>query len=641
MPEVRPQTVLVIDDTEANRYAVARILRHEGFTVLEAETGAAGLALAFEAQPDLVLLDVRLPDVSGFEVCRRLKEDSRTAATPVVQISASFTDSASRARGLEGGADAYLTHPIDAPVLAATVRAMLRVRQAEQEARRAREHLERNLASVIDAFFVVDHEGRFTFVNPNAAADFGRASGELLGQRVRDVLPGFAETGFFAALEQVRGSGVPVSLEDYSPADGRWLEMRISPTPDGTAVAYRDVTARRETEEQLRQAQKMQAVGQLAGGMAHELNNMLAASIGFDSFALRSLPPGHEARADIEQSLKAQERAARVVQQVLSFSRRQMLQPQVVDANVVVGEVVPLLRNSLAHGQSLRLVLGECVGRVMVDRTQLEQALLNLVLNARDAMRPDGTVTIATSEVVVPEGGSRPRPSGGSGSSRPALAAGRYALVSVEDTGAGMPSEVAARAFEPFFTTKGVGEGTGLGLSMVHGMAHQSGGAVAIDSRPSHGTRVDLYLPLARDEEAPVPAAREPEPGAGQTILVVDDEEFVRAMAARTLTDAGYHVAEAASAEEALAALDRAPDPPALVLCDLVMPGVNGAALGAAIARREPAVPVLFMSGYPGEEASRRGLLREGDAFVPKPFTPETLIAVVQANLAAASDRPA
>ncbi|HEU4699309.1 MAG TPA: response regulator [Gemmatimonadales bacterium] len=623
-------TILVVDDTEANRYAVARTLRHEGYTVVEAATGREALGVARRAAPDLVLLDVRLPDLSGFEVCRLLKEDPRTAGIPVVQISTSFTDAASRVRGLEGGADAYITHPIEPAVLSATVHAMLRARRAEQAARAAREHLERSLSSVLDAFFTIDREWRVTYANAAAAATVGRTPADVVGRRLLEVVPelagtSFAGTSFAEAYHRALAIGEAVQVEDHYPPLGAWIEARISPTPEGAAVAFRDVSARREAEEQLRHMQKMQAVGQLAGGMAHELNNMLAASMGFDHFALRALPPGHPARPDVEQSLRAQARAAQVVQQVLTFSRRQVLQPEVLDANAAIGEAEALLRRSLRHDQVLRLDLAPAPLRVRIDRTQLEQALLNVVLNARDAMPAGGTVTIRTQAARLPA-----EARGGV-----ALPAGEYVLVTIEDTGAGMPPEVAARAFEPFYTTKAVGEGTGLGLSMVYGLAEQSGGAATLESVPGEGTRVRVWLPAAR-EHVPAPAAAprgaEP-PAAGETVLVVDDEETVRTMIARTLAAEGFRVLEAASGAAALALLAGRTEPVQLVLCDLAMPGLDGPAVAAEVRARWPGVPLLFISGYPGEEASRRGLLAPGAAFVAKPFTPETLTEAVRSNL--------
>jgi two-component system cell cycle sensor histidine kinase/response regulator CckA len=390
-----------------------------------------------------------------------------------------------------------------------------------------------------------------------------------------------------------------------------------------------DLTERFEYEEQLRHAQQMQAVGRLAGGMAHELNNMLTASIGFNVYALRLLPVDHPAATEIGQSLKAQERAARITSQVLSFSRRQMLEPTTFDLNDAIRELAPLLRQSLATDQRLQLELGEAGGSVYADRTRMDQALLNLALNARDAMPQGGTLTVrtaaeaTTAETVVGPEGERLRP-------------GPYLSIRFEDHGLGMDAETRRRAMEPFFTTKPIGHGTGLGLSMAYGFVRQSGGTMTIESEPGRGSAVTLYLPLAvesRPADASGDGRMRLDSPSGEHVLVVDDEPTVRLTMRRALEEQGYVVAEAGSGSEALIRLRERSGKVHLVICDLVMPEMSGSALGAAIREYWPVVPVLYVSGFPGADGAEVGMMPPGAPFLRKPFLPDTLAAAVRAVL--------
>ncbi|HET7468908.1 MAG TPA: CHASE3 domain-containing protein [Gemmatimonadales bacterium] len=480
-------------------------------------------------------------------------------------------------------------------------------------------------------------DGRTEYVNP--------AWTLLTGLALSDV----AQSGWEAAVHpddvtRVRGAWSPALTGERVDLqyrvvrpDGALRHVRTTSEAmrgsDGHSTAIlgisMDLTERFEHEEQLRHAQRMQAVGRLAGGMAHELNNMLTASIGFNVYALRSLPADHPAASEIGESLKAQERAARITSQVLSFSRRQMLEPTTFDLNDAVRELAPLLRQSLAADQRMQLDLSESGGSVHADRTRMDQALLNLTLNARDAMPGGGSLIVRTATEVLtadaligPEG-ERPRP-------------GRYLSISFEDQGAGMDAETRRRAVEPFFTTKPVGHGTGLGLSMAYGFVRQSGGTMTLESEPGRGTKITLYLPLA--------ATPHPDAGSsdgrlrldspsGEHVLVVDDEPTVRTTMRRALEEQGYIVAEAGSGSEALSRLQERAGKVHLVVCDLVMPEMSGSALGAAIREQWPIVPVLYVSGFPGADGAEVGMMPPGAPFLRKPFLPDALAAAVRAVL--------
>ena len=391
---------------------------------------------------------------------------------------------------------------------------------------------------------------------------------------------------------------------------------------------YRDITERKRVEEHLRRAERMQAAGKLAGGVAHEVNNMMTGVIGFSEFLLRSLEEGDPRRTDVEEIIKAGARAADVTRQLLAFTRQQFLQPQVLDVNGVVGDMEKMLRRSLGEDHLLELKLSPDAGQLRADRGQLEQVLINLVLNARDAMARHGRVTIQTASAVWDEVYAQRH--GGV-----ALPLGNYVMLAVSDTGCGMDSELQARIFEPFFTTKAIGQGTGLGLSTVYGIVKQSGGYVWVYSEPAEGSVFKIYLPAALPGQPwePPRVPQETPEGGSETILVIEDEDVVRSLASRGLRDHGYSVIEARNGVQALQYIEQHPGTVDLAISDVVMPEMGGRELGQNLARTEPNLPVLFMSGYTGEDVVQRGLLDPGAPFQQKPFTPAGLAIKVRAML--------
>ena len=391
---------------------------------------------------------------------------------------------------------------------------------------------------------------------------------------------------------------------------------------------YRDITERKRVEEQLRRAERMQAAGKLAGGVAHEVNNMMTGVIGFSEFLLRSLEEGDPRRADVHEVIKAGTRAADVTRQLLAFTRQQFLQPQVMDVNTVVSDIEKMLRRSLGEDHVLELKLSPDAGQLRADRGQLEQVLINLVLNSRDAMALHGRVTIQTAAAIWDQVYAQRHEGVG-------LPLGSYVMLAVSDTGCGMGPDVQARIFEPFFTTKAIGQGTGLGLSTVYGIVKQSGGFVWVYSEPDVGSVFKIYLPAAEAlplEEPPSETHVTPE-GGSETILVIEDEDVVRNLASRGLRDHGYSVVEARNGVQALVYIKQHPGTVDLVISDVVMPLMGGRELGEDLARVEPGLPVLFMSGYTGEDVVQRGLLDPGAPFQQKPFTPAGLATKVRAML--------
>jgi two-component system, cell cycle sensor histidine kinase and response regulator CckA len=401
--------------------------------------------------------------------------------------------------------------------------------------------------------------------------------------------------------------------------------------PEYLTGAAIDVTERKTAEERLLQAQRMDAVGHLAGGVAHEINNMMTAVLGFSALLLDRLD-GDERAADVRQIHRAAERAAGITRQLLAFGRRQLLRPRVLDLNRLVGGMEPMVRRVLGEDKVFAAELAPDLGPVRADPGQLEQVLLNLTLNARDAMPTGGTFTIRTRNVTI-DGAD------GLHSTGEELASGRYVVVEVSDTGHGMDGATRARAFEPFFTTKPFGQGTGLGLATVFGIVRQSGGTVRVHSAPGEGTTFEVFLPAVAGF-APAPDdAGEPQAERGSgTVLVVEDEELVREFTCRSLAARGYRCLGVASGAEALDLVGGGTETIDAVVSDVVMPGMGGGAMADRLAELRPEVPVLFISAYTGEEVIRRGLLAPGVPFLQKPFTPDVLAERLRELLAAAMD---
>jgi signal transduction histidine kinase len=404
--------------------------------------------------------------------------------------------------------------------------------------------------------------------------------------------------------------------------DGTLLDVEVSTdeiTFEGRParlVLARDVTTRRHLEEQLRQSQKMEAVGRLAGGVAHDFNNLLTAILGYCQLLERQLADQESLQSDVQEIRRAGERAASLTQQLLAFSRKQVLRAALVDVNVLVADLEKMLRRMIGEDIELVTVLRDDAALVRADPNQFEQVILNLAVNARDAMPQGGRLTIETACVELDDAYAREH--------LPALP-GRYVMLAVTDTGAGIDAETRTHLFEPFFTTKGVGRGTGLGLATVYGIVKQFGGYIWVYSEPGHGSTFKIYLPEARDERepraAPPPAPR----GGSETVLLVEDEATVRALARKALRAHGYTVLEARAGAEALDVRAGHAGPVHLLLTDVVMPGMSGRELAERITRAHQGTRVLYMSGYTDDAVLRHGVLERGTAYIQKPFTPDVL----------------
>jgi len=388
----------------------------------------------------------------------------------------------------------------------------------------------------------------------------------------------------------------------------------------------RDVSEQRRLEDQFRQSQKMEAVGQLAGGIAHDFNNLLTAILGNTQLLLRDLPVGSTMRSDVEEIRKASERAAGLTRQLLAYSRRQMLQPEILDLNVVVADMDRMLRRLIGEHIALVTVPAADLGRVRADPSQIEQVLVNLVVNARDAMSEGGRLTIETANVELDAAYAQ---------EHLGASPGAYTMLAVTDTGTGMDATVRAHLFEPFFTTKEVGKGTGLGLATVYGIVKQSGGHISVQTEVGQGSSFKVYLPrVHRPAAAPAPAAPRPTAARGsETLLVVEDDAAVLSLSCRALEAEGYTILCASDPTDALRIVERHGGEIHLLLTDVVMPGMSGRELAQQMAARRAGIRILYMSGYPGDAAVHKGALTRGSAFLQKPFAPDVLLRKVRETL--------
>ena len=488
-------------------------------------------------------------------------------------------------------------------------------RRADEALRESERRYRELFENANDMVFTLDLDGRITAINRAGERITGYPREELLGRPVGDLLadgadPWRTETPFQESAIRARdGRRIPVELASRLIADATG--------PRGVQGIARDVSDRRELEEQLRQAQKMEAVGQLAGGVAHDFNNLLTAIMGYGEVALAhagSPSPNGKLREAVEQIGLAADRASALTRQLLAFSRKQILQPEVVRLDALVAEVDPMLRRLIGEDVEIVTVYGPGLGRVKADPGQISQVVMNLVVNARDAMPNGGTLTIETSNADVDEAAARV--TGGQ--------PGRYVLLSVTDTGEGMDAEVKSRLFEPFFTTKEQGKGTGLGLAMTYGIVKQSGGFVTVDSEPGQGASFRIYLPRV---DVDGEQADEPEPSPGdvvagsETVLLVEDEDIVRNLVVEILETAGYTVLGAADGVEALELAERYPGPIDLLLTDVVMPRMSGRDLAERLVALHGATKVLYTSGYTDGAIVDRGVLAPGTQFIQKPFS--------------------
>lgn len=536
--------ILVIDD-DANNLAVVRdCLTGYNYAVLVAEDGESAVSRADYALPDLILLDIMMPGIDGYETCRRLKLQGSTRDIPVIFMSA-LAETGHKVRGLEAGAVDYVTKPFQQDELLARVGVHLSIRDLNQRLQEANEQLEARV-------------------------------------------------------------------------EARTMDLAIA-----NRELKEEIAERRAVQEQLRQSQKMEAIGTLASGVAHDFNNILTAIIGFGSILKIKLVGEAKLSQYAGNILIAAGKAAKLTHSLLAFSRKQNIETRPEEINAIVRTIDEILHHVIGEDIELRCSFAPENLVIMGDSGQIEQVLMNLAVNASDAMPTGGVLSITTERVEL--SGEQPETS---------LKAGPYARITVSDTGCGISEDIRQQIFEPFFTTKEVGKGTGLGLSIVYGIIRQHGGVVTVQSEPGNGTSIQVDLPLAASG-CPL---RESEPvaqivGGTETILVAEDNDAVRNFMVTALEDAGYHVIEAHNGEEALVKFRENRERIQLVMLDVVMPRMNGREVYDAVRKEGGHVRVLFCSGYTDDVILQKGIVEKEVSFLYKPVTVQVLLAKVRESL--------
>ncbi len=625
MEQVR---VLMVEDDDNDAVLINRELgRLTPTPVVQHVRTKPAFAAALEGfAPHAILSDHNIPGFSGWEALELAQHAQPDV--PFILVTGSL-DEETAVRYLKNGASDYILKDRLVRLGPALLEALERARQ--REALRTQERL---LRQIIDAnpslIFVKDWNGRFVLVNQATAQVYGTTVESLVGKTDADFNPNVEEIAHFLRHDRdVMSSGQPKIIAEEpvtNPTTGatRWfqtIKVPLRSPAEGTATLLgvaTEITERKRLEEQLLQSQKMEAVGQLAGGVAHDFNNILTAIVGYTDLLAAELASNVRQLEDLEEIRKAARRAAALTRQLLAFSRKQVLEPRIIDLNSVVLNLDKMLRSLISENIELKTDLADNLGAARADPNQIEQVIMNLAINARDAMPDGGTVTIETGNVTLDDAYAAQHVS---------VIPGEYVMLAVSDTGCGMDEKTQSRIFEPFFTTKPAGRGTGLGLSTVYGIVKQTGGNIWLYSEPGKGTTFKIYLPAIAalpEDIGKVAPAEAPRRGAG-TVLVVEDDEQLRRLTHRALDAQGYTVLVADRGATALDIARRHKGEIDLLLTDVIMPDTNGRKLAETIQAARPGMRVLYMSGYPDGAIASHGMLEPGVAYLAKPFTTEAI----------------
>jgi PAS domain S-box-containing protein len=607
------QRILVVDDNADMRTYIAGLLSSH-WSVDTAVDGEDALARIRAVRPELVVSDVMMPGLDGFGLVRALRASPATRGIPVLLLSARAGEEAV-VEGIENGADDYLLKPFSARELVTRVRGQLDAARTRTSALRASEARFARLAeSGIIGIAVSGEDGRVLEANDAFLAMSGHSHEDLRAGALA------WELSVPDGQPANRAPGARAWESQYRRKDGKRIPVlvAVAPLQDGENIAIvLDLSERKRLEEQFRQAQKMEAVGRLAGGIAHDFNNLLSVVLGYTEMIGGQLASNEPIRAEVEEIHKAAVRATELTGQLLAFSRQQVLEPRVLSLNGSIAGVERMLRRLLGADVALTLLLEPALWNTEADPGQIEQIIMNLAVNARDAMPRGGKLTLQTENVELDEDYA---------ATHHDVSPGAYVMLAVSDTGVGIDTRTQARIFEPFFTTKDKGKGTGLGLATVFGIVKQSGGHIWVYSEPGKGATFKLYFPRVAGFASEPPERPQPESLRGnETILLVEDDDQVRALARSVLRRAGYVVLDAANGGEALLICEQHGARIDLLVTDVVLPLMSGRQLVDRLRDLRPEIRVLYMSGYTDDAVLQHGVLDSGVAYLQKPLTPASL----------------
>jgi two-component system, cell cycle sensor histidine kinase and response regulator CckA len=620
--------VLLVEDSETDAELVDLALRRSGYDVSRQRVQTQqAMQEALEQPWDVVLSDYSMPGFDGLSALRTLQ--AAQVAVPFIIVSGTIGEETAVA-ALHGGADDFLLKDKLARLGPAIERARrertLRAAQqaAEQALRESEERYRRIIETTNEGVWLLNEAGKTTFVNRRMSTLLGYPAAELGQQPLLDFVHEGSRRVVREAVSAARLAPVGQVEACLVCADGKELWVLLDSTPIveqgrhvGVLVMVMDISLRKRLEEQLRQAQKMEAVGNLAGGVAHDFNNLLSVILGYAEMIISELPTGDPIKADLEELNRAGERARDLTRQLLAFSRRQVLEPRTIDLNQLLRSMGPMLRRLLREDIELSFLTAATLGRVFADAGQLAQIVMNLLVNARDAIQGVGKIAIETGDAELDEQYA---------ASHHGVVPGPYVMLAVSDTGVGMDAATQEHIFEPFFTTKDVDGGTGLGLATVFGIVKQSGGHIWVYSEPGAGATFRIYLPRTDGALEDAPLQEPPATLHGsETILIVEDQEQVRTLMRVILRRFGYNVLEAPNGGEALLICEKFPATIHLLLTDVVMPRMSGRELAQRLSPLRPDMAVMYVSGYTENAIVHHGVLDAGVAYVQKPITPDVL----------------
>ncbi len=665
--------ILVVDDHKENQYLLEAMFRGGGHEVQAVANGAEALERLKAGGVDLIISDILMPVMDGFQLCRKVKTDESVRHIPFIIYTATYTGPQDEVFAMKIGADRFIQKPCEPEVFMKAVDELMAasgqnlsssepeslneeetlklyserlVRKLEQKMlqlelelkrrQQAEEERARLMAAIEQAgeiVLITDTDGIIQYVNPVFETVTGYSYHEAIGQNPRMLLKsGKQDLAFYQDLWGTITAGKTWKGRIINKRkDGKhFIEAAtISPVYDATGqvvnfvAVKRDITEQLKLEAQLAQAQKIETVGQLVSGVAHDYNNMLSVILGYTELALIKVTPDDPLRADLQQILKAAKRSIDITQQLLIFARKQAVLPQVLDLNQAVEGAHKMLRQLAGENIDLVWLPATDLWPLKIDPSQVDQILVNLCVNARDAIADVGKITIETGNVTIDETYSTLHPD---------AVPGDFIKLTISDDGCGMDKETQEKIFEPFFTTKKEGEGTGLGLATCYGIVKQNEGFISVYSEPGQGTVFKVYLPRYVGEGSHTGAENMVEipSGRGETILVVEDDFFMLKLTERILDGLGYKVLTAKNPEEARSLTKENYGEIRLLITDIVMPEMNGRDLANQVNALSPRIKTLFMSGYTAKMIARKGVLEEGSHFIQKPFLRKDLAVKVR-----------